>query len=90
MPRRRLLCLLTGCLTSSSRKLLIVAVSAKLGLLGDTSALCAAGDGIPIVTAVEFKQRFTFGAVDKMLLDAAHDAESIYLLLTHQSNGALH
>ena len=141
-----------------------LAVSAKFGLLGDLSALSAAGDGTPIVTAayprskstcdcrargiaecnhpriysqpdcnagwdsareryyngshlymisaadskcdlplyprlqpasrhdavslvvstVEFKQRFTLGTVDKMLLDAAHDAESIYLLLEHQ------
>lgn len=142
----------------------IVSVSVKLGLLGDTSALSAAGDGTPVVTAafprskpscdcrargiaecnhprlysqpdcnsgwdsyrekffngyhlymisaadsrhdlplyprlqpasrhdavslvlsaVEFKQRFTLGTVDKMLLDAAHDAEAIYLLLDHQ------
>jgi len=142
----------------------ILAVSAKLGLLGDVSALSAAGDGTPVVTSayprskptcdcrargiadcnhhrlysqpdcnsgwdssreryfngyhlymisaadskhdlplyprlqpasrhdaislvmstVEFKQRFTLGTVDKMLLDAAHDAESIYLLLAHQ------
>lgn len=142
----------------------IVALSARMGLLGDTSALSAAGDGTPIVTAayprskstcdcrargiaecnhpreysqpdcnsgwdsareryyngyhlymisaadsphdlplyprlqpasrhdavslvvstVEFKQRFTLGTVDKMLLDAAHDAEPIYLLLTEQ------
>lgn len=142
----------------------IVAVSAKLGLLGDLSALSAAGDGTPIVTAayprskptcdcrargiadcnhprlyaqpdcnsgwdsarerffngyhlymisaadstydlplyprlqpasrhdavslvvsaVEFKQRFTLGTVDKILLDAAHDAQSIYRLLDHQ------
>lgn len=142
----------------------ILTVSANLGLLGDVSALSAAGDGTPVVTSayprskptcdcrargiadcnhhrlysqpdcnsgwdsareryfngyhlymisaadskhdlplyprlqpasrhdavslvmstVEFKQRFTLGAVDKMLLDAAHDAESIYLLLEHQ------
>lgn len=37
-----------------------------------------------VMSAVEFKQRFTLGTVDKMLLDAAHDAESIYLLLEHQ------
>src|SRR5206468_3817962 len=37
-----------------------------------------------VVSTVEFKQRFTLGTVDKMLLDAAHDAESIYLLLEHQ------
>lgn len=143
----------------------ILAVSAKLGLLGDLDALSTAGDGTPVVTAVyprskstcdcraqgladcnhpriysqpdcdsgwdsareryfngyhlymisacdshhdlplyprlqpasrhdavslvvstfEFKQRFTLGAVDKMLLDAAHDAEAIYLLLDHQN-----
>lgn len=142
----------------------ILAVSAKLGLLGDLNCLSAAGDGTPIVTAnylrskstcdcrargiaecnhprvysqpdcdsgwdsarekhfngyhmymisaadskydlplyprlqpasrhdavslvlsaVEFKQRFTLGTVDKMLLDAAHDAESIYFLLEQQ------
>ena len=142
----------------------ILAVSAKLGLLGDMNALCVAGDGTPIVTTaylrskptcncraeglsecnhprvysqpdcesgwdsarekyfngyhlymisaanskydlplypklqpasrhdavilvvstVEFKQRFTLCTVDKMLLDAAHDAEAIYLLLDHQ------
>jgi hypothetical protein len=142
----------------------ILFVSANLGLLGDISALSAAGDGTPLVTSayprskptcdcrargiadcnhhrlysqpdcnsgwdsareryfygyhlymisaadskhdlplyprlqpasrhdavslvmstVEFKQRFTLGTVDKMLLDAAHDAESIYLLLEHQ------
>ncbi len=37
-----------------------------------------------VVSSVEFKQRFTLGTVDKMLLDAAHDAESIYLLLEQQ------
>jgi len=143
----------------------ILAISAKLGLLGDSYALSAAGDGTPVVTAayprskstchcraqglancnhpriysqpdcdsgwdsareryfngyhlymisaadstydlplyprlhpasrhdavslvvssVEFKQRFTLGTVDKMLLDAAHDAEAIYLLLDHQN-----
>lgn len=142
----------------------IVAVSAKLGLIGDLTAVSAAGDGTPVVTSayprsqptcdcrargiahcnhprlysqpdcnsgwdsarekyfngyylymisaadskhdlplyprlhpasrhdavslvmstVEFKQRFALGTVDKMLLDAAHDAESIYLLLDHQ------
>lgn len=142
----------------------ILSVSARLGLLGDCSALSASGDGTPIVTAaysrskstcdcraqglaecnhpriysqpdcdsgwdssrekyfqgfhlymisaadskhdlplypklqpasrhdavslvlssVEFKQRFTLGTMDKMILDAAHDAESIYVLLEHQ------
>jgi hypothetical protein len=38
-----------------------------------------------VVSSVEFTQRFTLGTVDKMLLDAAHDAESIYELLTHQN-----
>jgi hypothetical protein len=37
-----------------------------------------------VLTAIEFKQRFTLGIVDKMLLDAAHDAESIYVLLEKQ------
>lgn len=143
----------------------ILSVSARLGLLGDVSALTTAGDGTPIVTSayprskstcvchaqgladckhprlytqpdcdsgwdsarekyfngyhlymvsaanskhdlplyprlhpasrhdavslvmstVEFKQRFTLGTVENMLLDAAHDAEAIYLLLDHQS-----
>lgn len=38
-----------------------------------------------VISTVEFKQRFTLGTVDKMLLDAAHDAEAIYLLLDHQN-----
>lgn len=38
-----------------------------------------------VISSVEFKQRFTLGTMDKMLLDSAHDAESIYLLLTHQN-----
>jgi hypothetical protein len=143
----------------------ILTVSARLGLLGDTSAMSTVGDGTPVVTSayprskstcdchaqgladcnhprlyaqpdcdsgwdsarekyfngyhlymvsaadskhdlplyprlhpasrhdavslvmstVEFKQRFTLGTVDKMLLDAAHDAEAIYLLLDHQN-----
>jgi hypothetical protein len=142
-----------------------LAVSAKLGLLGDLSALNIAGDGTPVVTAayprskptcdcraqgipscnhpriysqpdcdsgwdsareryfngyhlymltaansqhdlplyprlqpasrhdavsfvvssVEFSQRFTLGTVDKMLLDAAHDAGPIYEMLIHQN-----
>ena len=37
-----------------------------------------------VVSTIEFKQRFTLGTVDKMLLDAAHDAEAIYVLLHHQ------
>ncbi|WP_334077566.1 hypothetical protein [Paenibacillus sanfengchensis] len=35
-------------------------------------------------STVEFSQRFTLGMVDKMLLDAAHDAGAIYDLLAHQ------
>ena len=38
-----------------------------------------------VVSSVEFKQRFTLGTVDKMLLDAAHDADAIYHLLDHQN-----
>ncbi len=38
-----------------------------------------------VVSSTEFKQRFTLGTVDRMLLDAAHDAEAIYLLLDHQN-----
>lgn len=37
-----------------------------------------------VMSTVEFKQRFTLGTIDKMLLDAAHDAEAIYRLLNHQ------
>lgn len=37
-----------------------------------------------VVSSVEFSQRFTLGMVDKMLLDAAHDATAIYDLLKHQ------
>ncbi|MEA4996278.1 hypothetical protein SDC9_48358 [bioreactor metagenome] len=37
-----------------------------------------------VVSSVEFSQRFTLGMVDKMLLDAAHDAGPIYDLLLHQ------
>lgn len=37
-----------------------------------------------VMSTVEFKQRFTLGTVRNMLLDAAHDAEAIYLLLDHQ------
>lgn len=143
----------------------ILTVSANLGLLGDLSALSAAGDGTPVVTSayprskptckcralgkadynhprlysqpdcnsgwdsarekyfngyhlymisaadskhdlplyprlqpasrhdavslvmstVEFQQRFSLSTVDKMLLDAAHDAEAIDMLLDHQN-----
>jgi hypothetical protein len=37
-----------------------------------------------VISMIEFKQRFKLGTVDKILLDAAHDAEAIYLLLDHQ------
>lgn len=37
------------------------------------------------VSAVEFKQRFTLGMVEKMLLDAAHDTKAIYHLMDHQN-----
>lgn len=37
-----------------------------------------------VVSSTEFKQRFTLGNVDRMLLDAAHDADAIYHLLDHQ------
>ena len=38
-----------------------------------------------IASSVEFKQRFTLGTVEKMLLDSAHDAEAIYHLMEHQN-----
>lgn len=38
-----------------------------------------------VASSVEFKQRFTLGTVDKILLDAAHDAETIYQLMVHQN-----
>jgi len=38
-----------------------------------------------VVSSCEFKQRFTLGAVDRMLLDAAHDADAIYHLLDSQN-----
>ena len=38
-----------------------------------------------VVSAAEFSQRFTLGTIDKMLLDAAHDAMAIYELLRHQN-----
>ncbi|MCZ8513862.1 hypothetical protein O9H85_15760 [Paenibacillus filicis] len=37
-----------------------------------------------VVSSIEFSQRFTLGTLDKMLLDAAHDAGAIYDLLQHQ------
>jgi len=36
-----------------------------------------------VASAAEFSQRTTLGIIDKMLLDAAHDAEPIYELLDH-------
>ena len=38
-----------------------------------------------VVSWTEFSQRFNLGAVDKMLLDAAHDAEAIYQLIDHKN-----
>ena len=38
-----------------------------------------------VVSAIEFKQRFTLGTVGKILLDAAHDAEAIYHLFDYQN-----
>ena len=38
-----------------------------------------------VLSSVEFSQRFTLGMVDKILLDAAHDAEAIYDLLFRQN-----
>jgi len=38
-----------------------------------------------IISWTEFSQRFNLGAVDKILLDAAHDAESIYQLIDHKN-----
>ena len=37
-----------------------------------------------VMSAVEFQQRSTLGTIDKMLLDAAHDAQSIYEMLDDQ------
>ncbi len=36
-----------------------------------------------VASSIEFSQRFTLGTIDKMLLDAAHDAQAIYELLVH-------
>lgn len=38
-----------------------------------------------VVSSVEFMQRFTLGTFDKILLDAAHDAEAIYRLIDQQN-----
>ncbi|ALX50666.1 MULTISPECIES: transposase [Lentibacillus] len=37
-----------------------------------------------IVSWAEFSQRFNSGAIDKILLDAAHDAYAIYEMIDHQ------
>jgi hypothetical protein len=38
-----------------------------------------------VASSIEFSQRYTLGTIDKMLLDAAHDAEPIYELLDHHN-----
>jgi len=38
-----------------------------------------------VISSVEFSQRFTLSTVQKMLLDAAHDAGAIYDLLLYQN-----
>ncbi|MDQ0221066.1 transposase [Peribacillus cavernae] len=38
-----------------------------------------------VLSSVEFTQRFTLGTFDKILLDAAHDAEAIYRLIDQQN-----
>ena len=38
-----------------------------------------------MASSIEFSQRYTLGTIDKILLDAAHDAEAIYELLDHQN-----
>lgn len=38
-----------------------------------------------VISWAEFSQRFSLGAVDKVLLDAAHDAEAIYQLIAHKN-----
>ncbi len=37
-----------------------------------------------VISSVEFQQRFTLGKIDRMLLDAAHDAQAIYEMLDAQ------
>lgn len=37
-----------------------------------------------VASSIEFSQRFALGTIDRLLLDAAHDAEAIYELLLHQ------
>lgn len=42
-------------------------------------------DSVSFATgSIEFAQRFTLGTIDRFLLDAAHDAEAIYILLQYQ------
>ncbi len=36
-----------------------------------------------VASSIEFSQRFSLSTIDKMLLDAAHDAEAIYELLVY-------
>jgi len=38
-----------------------------------------------VVSSVEFSHRFTLGTINRIILDAAHDAMGIYLMLEHQS-----
>jgi hypothetical protein len=38
-----------------------------------------------VVSSIEFLQRFSLGTIDRILLDAAHDAEAIYTLLVHNN-----
>lgn len=38
-----------------------------------------------VASSIEFLERFSLGTIDKMLLDAAYDAEAIYELLHHQN-----
>src|SRR5690625_5544090 len=48
--------------------------------------LASCHDSVSFVNSwAEFSQRFNLGAVDKMLLDAAHDAEAIYQLIDHKN-----
>lgn len=37
-----------------------------------------------VASSIEFSQRFSLGTIERMLLDAAHDADAIYKLLNHQ------
>jgi hypothetical protein len=38
-----------------------------------------------VASSIEFSQRFSLGTIDRILLDAAHDAEAIYKLLVHNN-----